>query len=138
MQLHFVYKKFKNEFNTKAFEDVETKTRIKNDISKGKQPKEIFKALQKENNPISNDEENYAEIVDSIKNTDDSDVFWYYNERVRIDIAPHKYNAYLYKNNFCKYYPESNQDTFIFVKKESNLIEQTNKDKIKDFVLIDL
>ena len=133
-----VYKKFKNEFNTKAFEDVETKTRIKNDISKGKQPKEIFKALQKENNPISNDEENYADIVDSIKNTDDSDVFWYYNDRGRIDIAPHKYNAYLYKNNFCKYYPESNQDTFIFVKKESNLIEQTNKEKIKDFVLNDL
>jgi len=37
-----------------------------------------------------------------------------------------------------KFYPESGQETFIFVQKSNNLIEATNRDKIKDFVLNDL
>jgi hypothetical protein len=37
-----------------------------------------------------------------------------------------------------KFYPESGSETFIFVRKTNNLIEATNRDKIKDFVLNDL
>lgn len=132
------YKKFSNEFGTRYFEDYETKQHIKNEINKGKKPAEIRRELQKGNNPIATDPNDFEDIIETIKETDESDVFWEFSEKGKIRLVPHKYDLYLQNNNFFKYYPESSQDTFIFVQKDKNLIESTTKDKIKDFVLNDL
>lgn len=132
------YKKFSYEFNSRAFEDYETTNQIKDDVNKGKKATEIIRQLKKDNNPISNNPDEFEEILENIRATEDSDIFWKFSENGKISLVPHKYDLYLKKNNFFKYYPESNQDTFIFVQMDSNLIEVTTKDKIKDFVLNDL
>ena len=77
-------------------------------------------------------------MISTIKTDSDSDVFWTFTNSGSLKLIPHKYDKYLASNNFLKYYPESSSDTFIFVRKDKNLIETTTKDKIKDFVLNDL
>lgn len=132
------YKKFGGDFGSRFFEDNETKKHIRDEVNKGKKANEILRQLQKDNNPLSAKKEDFEEVLESIKATEDSDVFWQFSEKGKISLIPHKYDLYLKKNNFFKYYPEINQDTFIFVQMDKNLIEVTTKDKIKDFVLNDL
>lgn len=132
------YKKFSNEFGTRFFEDNETKRQIKTEISKGKTPADIKRSFQKGNNPIATNEEDFDNIIETLRGDDDVDTFWEYSDKGKISLIPHKYDLYLSEHNFMKYYPESSQDTFIFVQKDKTLIESTTKDRIKDFVLNDL
>lgn len=132
------YKKFSNEFCSRFFEDYETKQQIKDEINKGKNSKEILRQLEKDNNPLATNKDEFSDLVESIKVHDDSDIFWRFTDSGALKLVPHKYDLYLQGNNFLKYYPESSSDTFIFVQKDKNLIETTTKDKIKDFVLNDL
>jgi hypothetical protein len=132
------YKRLKSEFNTKAFEDKETRYVLQKAISSGKSVKEIKRELEKTNNPIATDTELFVEILETVKTSENVDVFWEINDKGKIKLIPHKFDLYLKSNNFMKFYPESSSDTFIFVQKDKSLIEFTNRDKIKDFVLADL
>lgn len=132
------YNRLRNEFNTRCFEDVETKIFIDKAINSGKKIPEIKKELEAQNNPISHNAETFSEVMEKVKNNDDASVFWKYDHNGKIEIIPHKFERYLKENDFCKFYPESSSDTFIFVKKDSNLIEESNNYKIKDYVLNDL
>jgi hypothetical protein len=131
------YKRNKSEFNTKAFEDNETKRMLQKSVSNGKTTKEIRSELESTNNPIVKDE-NFELILTSLKSPDTTDVFWAVNDKGKISIVAHKFEQYLISNNFMKFYPESTSETFIFVQKDKSLIEFTNRDRIKDFVLKDL
>lgn len=132
------YSRYSNDFNTRCFEDIQTKHRIEKYVNSGKKIDEIKSELESQNNPIAQNKDAFEKIVTRLKNDDDSEVFWRFNERGKIELIPHKYERYLRENNFFKFYPEATSDTFIFVKKDSNLIDLTNKDKMKDFVLNDL
>lgn len=132
------YKRFKSEFNTKSFEDNETRKLLSKSVSNGKTSQEIRKSLEKTNNPILNDLDAFSDILDALKVNENESIFWEINDKGKINLVPHKFDLYLKSNNFMKFYPESGSDTFIFVKKEKSLIEFTNRDKIKDFVLNDL
>ena len=132
------YKRLASEFNTKVFEDKETRTLLQKSVSSGKTISEIKKSLEKSNNPIISDSSEFDEILESVKTTESVSVFWEINDKGKIKLIPHKFDLYLKSNNFMKFYPESGSDTFIFVKKEKSLIEFTNRDKIKDYVLADL
>ena len=132
------YKRYKGEFNTRAFEDNETRIEIQRAVSSGKTKQEIKKDFEKKNNPIAGDDTLFEEILETVKTTESVDVFWDINEKGKINLVPMLFEQYLKSNNFMKFYPESSSDTFIFVKKNKSLIEETNRDKIKDFVLNDL
>ena len=52
----------------------------------------------------------------------------------KIQLSIHQFKFWLQQNNFYKYFP-SNSNTYSFIKKEQNLVEETNEKRIKDFVL---
>jgi len=132
------YKRLRGEFNTRAFEDKETRMQIQKAVSSGKTKDEIKKDFERKNNPIATDDVLFNEVLETIKTVESTDVFWEINDKGKINLVPFLFEQYLKGNNFMKFYPESGSDTFIFVKKNKSLIEETNRDKIKDFVLNDL
>jgi len=132
------YKRLQSEFNSKCFEDKETKQQLQKSISNGKSVAEIKKQLERTNNPIASDSSVFDEILETIKTEENDTIFWEINDKGKLNLIPHKYDLYFKSNNIMKFYPESGQETFIFVQKTNNLIEATNRDKIKDFVLNDL
>ncbi len=132
------YKRLKNEFNTRVFEDSETKIQLQKAVNSGKTKEDIKIDLIRKNNPIVNDNEEFEKIIENVKTIEQVDIFWKITDKGKIVIVPNLFEKYLYSNNFMKFYPDSGADTFIFVKKDKTLIEETNRDKIKDFVLFDL
>lgn len=127
------YKRGSNNFGTKFFEDNQLQKKIEIEIRSGKSNSQIEKTLEKENLKL----DDLGGIVDNIKSNIEIDEFWYYDERNKIRLSPHKFKFYLEQNNFLKFFPVDSQ-TFTFIKKEQNLIEETNEQRIKDYVLEDL
>ena len=133
-----VYRSQSFDFGSKVFEDNETKGLIYKQVIQGKNYDEIKAALQEEKNPIINNEVEFKKICETIKTDDDVSVFWKYSKTGKIKLVPHKFNKYLAENNFLKYYPVENSETFIFVKKNKNLLDEISNNQIKDFVMNDL
>lgn len=115
------YNKTSN-FGTKHFEDHDTRHKIEKYIRSGKTKKEI--------------QEKFKDVdVSNLKDNVDIDEFWYYNDKGKVILSTHKFKFWLEQNNFFKYYPSSSSSTFTFIKKEQNLLEETNEKRIKDYVL---
>lgn len=115
------YKKV-NQFGTKHFEDHVKKEQIEKLIRSGKTKKDV--------------QEKFPEVdISLIKDNLDIDEFWNYNDKGKIILSTHKFKFWLEQNNFFKYYPSANSSTFTFIKKEQNLLEETNDKRIKDYVL---
>lgn len=110
---------------TKFFEDVEKKTKIEKAIRGGKSKDELKAEFPN---------------VDITKFKDEMfvDEFWYYTDKGKILMSNHKFKFYLEQNNFYKYYPNETSPTFTFIKKDQNLLEETNDKRIKDYVLSDI
>jgi len=119
------YKRSPENFGTRAFEDTNLKTDIEKKIRSGQKLSKIKKSFN-----ISN----IDEIVENIKEELEVNEFWYYDENNKIKLSPHKYKFWLEQNNFLKYFPTDSQ-TFTFIRKDQNLIEETNEKRIKDYVL---
>jgi len=107
---------------TKHFEDHETREKVEKLIRSGKSKKDIQSVFKDVN-------------LDALKENLDIDEFWYYNDKGKIILSTHKYKFWLEQKNFFKYYPSENSGTFTFIKKDQNLLEETNDKRIKDFVL---
>jgi hypothetical protein len=125
--LNSAYKKTSN-FGTKFFEDKSIKEKIEKQIRSGKNKKEVVDSYS---------DYNKVEIehcIDDIKEQLSVSDFWYYNDKGRINLSPHKYKFWLQQNNFFKYFP-TDANTFTFIKIEQNLVEESSEKKIKDFVL---
>lgn len=120
------YKKTAN-FGTKFFEDKETIEKVEKLVRSGKKKTEITKSI-----PES------KEYLDNIKENLDVDEYWTFDDKNRIRLSPHKYKFWLEQNNFFKFYPSQNSSTFTFIKRDRNLLEETNEKRIKDYVLEDL
>jgi hypothetical protein len=116
------------DFGSRFFEDTQTRERIEKHIRSGKSVKDIVNNFPE----YSSDE--IEKSVEGIKETISIDEFWKYDKNGRISLVVHKFKFWLQQNNFYKYFP-SNSTTYSFIKKDQNLIEETNKDRIKDFVL---
>jgi len=123
------YKRGKNTFNTRFFEDSQIRSSIEKQILSGKNPKQIKTSLQRENIEIQD-----LETIDRVKGSMEVDEFWNITDKGRIILSPLKFKRWLEQNNFMKYYP-ANGNTYTFIRKEQNFIEETNEKKIKDFVL---
>lgn len=114
--------KRKGEHNTRAFEDVDRKVQIEKLIRTGKSKKEI--------------EQIHSDVdISLLKESLDIDEFWYYTDKGQIKLSTHKFKFWLEQNNFFKFYPSDKSNTFTFIKKEQNLLEETSDKRIKDYVL---
>jgi len=116
---------YTRESANKCFEDIATKEKVEKQLRSGKNKKEVQKLFP--NVDISKVRENL-----------DIDEFWYYNEKGKICLSTHKYKFWLEQNNLFKFYPSESSTTFTFIKKEQNLLEETNDKRIKDFVLTEI
>lgn len=118
----------KSDFSTKYFDDKTKIERIKKEIIKGTTDKKIIEKLDV-------DEEVIEDIKEEIKSEDD--IFWEVTPTksgFRISINGWKYQRFLIKNGFSKYYPEGAEKPS-FVRVIENKVNLISSDKIKDFVL---
>lgn len=120
------YKKGAASFGMKYFEDDSKLTQIKSDIKKGT----TLDELQKKYPTIDKDSINEINENISINN------FWEFKKK-GVVINHLDYKNWLQSNGFYKYYPEGS-DSYVFVRVENNLIDNTNDVRIKDFVLNEL
>lgn len=120
---------YKNVANhgTKAFEDKDTRDKVEKLVRAGKNKTDIKKAIPEA-----------ADHIETIKENLDVDEYWYYDDKNKIRLQPHKYKFWLEQNNFFKYYPSQTSSTYTFISRERNLLEETNEKHIKDFVLQDI
>jgi len=124
--------KDKAAFRSKFFEDHEIKRRIEKMIRSGKKVKDIVAAMPEA------DKEMIERGIETIKETIAIDDFWEYDENGKIKLIPHKYKFWLQQHNFFKYYPSKKSEIYTFILKDQNLLEETDKNRIKDFVLTHL
>lgn len=108
-------------FGVKFFEDNNKKRDIKVKAKSGYTVDQISSDLKIE--------------PDDVKKIVSSDTeFWYKDKRGKVHITNILFKKFLEDNGFLKFYPE-NSENFVFVKRDKNLIEDTNEFKIKDFVM---
>lgn len=123
------YKK-ESSFGSKFFEDTEAQEEIEKQIRSGKQNKDIirsFKGIDKD------DVENY---ISSVRSNLDVEEFWYYDDQTnKLRLSIHKFKFWLEQNSFFKYFPSETSSTYSFIKKDQNLLEETNEKRIKDYTL---
>jgi hypothetical protein len=124
------YKKT-NQFGTKFFEDKSIKQKIEKQIRTGKNKKEVLDYHS------DYDKKEIEKCIDEIKEEISVSDFWYYNDKGKVNLSPHKYKFWLQQNNFFKYFP-TDTNTYTFIKIEQNLVEETSEKRIKDFVLENL
>jgi hypothetical protein len=117
-----------SDHGTRFFEDTIARTKIEKHIRSGKTVKEISSQFS----DFSTDE--IEKSVEGIKETISIDEFWTYDKAGRIKLSVHKFKFWLQQNNFFKYFP-TDSETYTFIRIDRNLIEETNKDRIKDFTL---
>jgi hypothetical protein len=125
--INSAYKKT-NQFGTKFFEDKSIKQKIEKQIRTGKNKKEVIEYHS------DYDKNEIEKCIDEIKDEISVSDFWYYNDKGKVNLSPHKYKFWLQQNNFFKYFP-TDTSTFTFIKIEQNLVEETSEKRIKDFVL---
>lgn len=126
--LKSAYSKVENK-GTKFFEDKESQIKIEKQIRAGKQNKDIVRLFE------DIDKDKVERFVESVKDSLDIDEFWYYDDNNKIKLSIHKFKFWLQQNNFFKFYPSDESSTFTFIKKDQNLLEETNEKRIKDYVL---
>lgn len=128
--INSAYRRAPQNFGSKSFEDFDLRKKIEKQVRNGKKNTYI-------KNSIDSKIENLDLIVENIKEDLEVSEFWYYDDKNKIKLSPHKYKFYLEQSNFLKFFP-TESGTFTFIKKEQNLIEETNEKRIKDYVLDDL
>jgi hypothetical protein len=119
----------KSQFNSKYFEDFGKVEKIKNDITRGATVKEIT-----EKHGV--DKETVEDVQEKIRSEDD--IFWQIVKKktgaIDVNINEWKYQKFLIKNGFSKYYPEGAEKPS-FVRVMENKVNLISSDQIKDFVL---
>ena len=117
-------------FNIKYFEDSETIDNVRSQLKCGVPKKEIRSELK--DSGFEGDE------VDSIIKHEEGLIekkdFWTKSERGVIRIIPFKFKEFLEDHGFYKYQPPGSNN-YIFIHIKSNRIDNTNEDKMKDYVL---
>ena len=117
-------------FASKYYEDEDKVNQVRMKLKRGVSKKEIRIQLA--------DEKIEGAVIDSVITTieeDESDKrFWSKSEKGVISIIHYLFRQFLEDNGFYKFAPEGSKN-FIFVRVTNNLIDHTNEEEIKDFVL---
>ena len=115
-------------YGTRFFEDVSIRTKVEKQIRTGKAPKDIIKVMPE----VEPDKiEQAAEII---RENIDVEDYWYFDDKGKIKLSPHRYKFWLENNNFSKYFPTESK-TFTFIQIDQNKVEETNEKRMKDYVL---
>ena len=117
-------------FGSKQFEDTKKVGRLRKLAEKGTKLDSV-KQMFGNSKAI---EEQFNKATEQLT----PDEFWYYTEKGVIKLATFRFLNYLENNNISKYYPDIDNDTFHFIRKESNFVSLFGESKIKDFTLNDL
>jgi hypothetical protein len=114
--------------STKFFEDEDKIRDLKTKIKQGVPKKEIRIQLRESNVDDS--------VIDTIIRDaeEDSFVFWSKNDKGAVSIIHHLFKKFLEDNGFFKYCPDSGKN-YVFIRMQDNLIDNTNEEEMKDFVL---
>ena len=115
------------EHGTQFLEDKAAHSQVEKQIRAGKTVKAIAAELELT-------EEVAESVSEQIRETLSVSDFWTYNEKGKIQLSPHRYKFFLEQNQFCKFFPEGSS-AYLFVKINSNLLEDTASAYMKDFVL---
>ena len=127
------YQKTKPEFKTKYFEDTQITEHIMRRLLSGENEGVVVKELKQKGYA----KQEIEATLEEAKKNESVEVFWHTSKTGKITIINRKLKEFLKQKGFFKYYPEGSEN-FVFVKIESNLIENINEDKIKTFVLDEL
>lgn len=117
------YKRGSANFGMKYFEDEHKTNDIKAYLRSGKSVDEVKKKFENVD----------EEAIEHICETSNSDTFWTYTKG-DVQINHLEYKNWLQTNGFYKFYPEGSE-SYVFVRVENNLIDNTTEVRIKDFVL---
>ena len=132
MQLINSAYKYTNEFHTSFFEDSERVRDVKNLVIAGQSIDKIkTRVTDVSTSALELEINKHTEVLKT-------DEFWYYNEKGTVKLATFRFLNYLENNQISKYYPDSESDTYLFIKKENNLVAPFGVDRIKDFILMGL
>lgn len=123
----------KSNWNSKYFEDTQVVNHVVSRIISGHSEEIINKELKSKGYT----ELEIESVFEDAKKSEPIEVFWQKLKNGNIKIISLKFKNYLKQKGFYKYYPEGS-DNFVFVKIESNLIENITEEKIKSFVLDEL
>lgn len=124
--------KHTHQHGSKSFEDKVKVKAIQNMALVGKSDHEIKTAF-----PDIKEEALLLEVENQRKILN-IDEFWTYTEKGVLKLSPHKYKFYLENKNYFKHYPNSGSNTFTFITKEDNFVDEVYHSQIKDYVLNDL
>lgn len=116
-------------FGSKFFEDKDSQQKIEKQIRNGKKAKEISRLFP------DLDNEDVEKFISSVKDSLNISEWWHYDDNNKIKLSIHTFKFWLEQNNFFKFFPSKESDTYIFIKREQNLLEETGEKRIKDFTL---
>jgi hypothetical protein len=117
-------------FNTKYFEDKTRVDSVRDKLRSGVPKKEIRSQLIE-----SGVEDDVADAVIKTKEEETNSLkFWSKNERGVVTLIHFMFKAFLHDRGYYRYYP-SGGTNFIFIKINSNRVDNTTEDVIKDEVL---
>jgi len=119
-----------NNHGTKYYEDQERVTQVRSQLKRGVSKKEIRHQLVE-----SGIDGGVADsVITEVEDSDCDKRFWNKNEKGVINIVHYVFREFLEDNGFYKFSPEGSK-SFIFVRVNSNLIDHTSEEEIKDFIL---
>ncbi|HEX4888558.1 MAG TPA: BT4734/BF3469 family protein [Luteibaculaceae bacterium] len=121
------YQKTEN-FGSKFMDDNTSISRIERAIVTGKS----IKTIRQDFPELTDDE--LEKVVDHLDETSSINTFWKKTKKGTITVSNRKFRAWLEQNGFFKYYP-SGTDSFVFVRRENNLVDNTNESRIKDHTM---
>ena len=117
-------------FGSKYYEDEDRVNQIRSKLKRGVSKKEIRLQLAE-----SGIEDAVAEsTIRGVEEEESDKRFWVKNDKGVIKIIHYLFRAFLEDNGFYKYMPDGSKH-FIFVKVTSYIIDHTNEEEIKDYVL---
>jgi hypothetical protein len=122
------YKKTGNHA-TKYFEDAKTKEWIERQFKSGVEKKKIVKQFT---NVCTEDD--IDNVITELKEVANISEFWFFDDKGKCHVSHYDFKVYLEQQGFYKLYP-SESNSFIFIKIENNLIENTSNARVKDYVL---
>ena len=117
-------------FGSKYYEDEDKVNQVRMKLKRGVSKKEIRIQLSESNieDAVINS------VIQTIEEKESDKRFWSKSDKGAITIIHYLFRQFLEDNGFYKFAPEGSK-SFIFVRVTNNLIDHTNEEEIKDFVL---
>jgi hypothetical protein len=122
------YKRGMVNFGSKFFEDKGTYNKIEDKIKDGRTHKDIISSFP----DYSKNE--IEDAISQIKIVSSTIEFWDFDSKGKIRLRPHKFKEFLEQNGYAKIYPNESEVP-VFIEIDSNIVDNTSTQRIKDFVL---